>query len=44
MIIAPGSFVTETNAYLCFNTADGGLAQASEWHKQLSQPLAITGA
>ena len=44
MVIAPGSFVTETNAYLCFNTADGGLAQASEWHKQLSQPLAITGA
>jgi metal-sulfur cluster biosynthetic enzyme len=42
MAIQPGSTATETNAYLCFSTAEGGLEQAAEWYNQLRDPLSVT--
>ena len=44
MAIQPGSTVTETNAYLCFSTADGGLEQAAEWYDVLRDPLSVAAA
>ena len=44
MAIQPGSWVTETNAYLCFSVSEGGLQQAEEWYRQLRVPLLLSCA
>lgn len=42
MVIQPGAFVSETNAYLCFSLDEGGVEQAADWYSLLSQPLRAT--
>lgn len=42
LAIQPGAFVSETNAYLCFSAAEGGLEQAADWYGRLRAPLMAT--
>jgi metal-sulfur cluster biosynthetic enzyme len=39
LAIQPGAFVSETNAYLCFSLAEGGVEQAADWYARLRAPL-----
>ena len=39
MAIQPGAVVSETNAYLCFSTDEGGVEQAATWYDLLRDPL-----
>jgi hypothetical protein len=42
LAIQPGAFVSETNAYLCFNAEEGGVEQAADCYDLLSHPLRCT--
>jgi hypothetical protein len=39
LVIQPGAYISETNAYLCFSAGEGGGEQAATWYDLLRDPL-----